>query len=257
MLVATWNVNSVRARLPRLVAWLARRQPDIVCLQETKVVDEEFPRADMEALGYRCTVFGQKTYNGVAILSRSEPTEVTFGLPGDPPDAERRLVTATVAGVRVVSVYVPNGREVGHPAYEAKLAWLARLRQWLTAALVTEANLVVAGDFNIAPDDRDVWDVALWQGRNLFSEPEKAAFRALLAEGLVDTVRLHHPDEKVFTWWDYRQGAFHRGWGLRIDHILASVPLAERCRAAGVDRDERKGEAPSDHAPVLAEFGDA
>jgi len=256
MLLASWNVNSVRARLPRLVAWLARRQPDIVCLQETKVVDEAFPREELAESGYCATVFGQKTYNGVAILSREEPVDVTFGLPGDPPDAERRLVAATVGGVRVASVYVPNGKEVGHPAYQFKLEWLARLAEWVRANLGAQP-LVLAGDFNIAPEDADVWDVALWEGRNLFSEPEKAAFRALLAAGLVDTVRLHHPEGGLFTWWDYRQGAFHRGWGLRIDHILASRPLAARCRAAGVDRDERKGEAPSDHAPVFAEFADA
>ncbi len=254
MLLATWNVNSVRARLPRLVAWLERRAPEVVCLQETKAIDEEFPRAELAALGYRCTTFGQKTYNGVAILTRSTPTEVAFGLPGDTPEAERRFVAVTVAGVRVASVYVPNGREVGHPAYEAKLAWLARLHDWIEASLEQTTALVVAGDFNIAPEDRDVWDVALWEGKNLFSEPEKAAFRRLLAAGLVDTVRQYHPAETIFTWWDYRQGAFHRGWGMRLDHILASRPLAARCTWAAVDRDERKGEGPSDHVPVLAAF---
>ncbi len=254
MVIATWNVNSVRARLPRLLRWLERRQPDVVCLQETKVVDEEFPRADVEGLGYHCTLFGQKTYNGVAILSREQPRHASFGLPGEPEGAERRLVAATIGGVRVVSVYVPNGKDVEHPAYRAKLVWLEQLRQYLAEVCAATDEVAVCGDFNVAPDERDVWDVELWRGRNLFSELERAAFQALLAEGFVDTLRLHHPEGGLYTWWDYRQGAFHRGWGLRIDHILASRPLAARCVAAGVDRDERKGEQPSDHAPVLAEF---
>jgi exodeoxyribonuclease-3 len=254
MRIATWNVNSVRARLPRLVRWLERRQPDVVCLQETKVVDEEFPRADLEALGYHCTLFGQKTYNGVAILSREQPRDTSFGFPEEVEGAERRLVAASIGAVRVVSVYVPNGKDVEHPAYRAKLAWLERLREYLAEACAASAEVAVCGDFNVAPDERDVWDVELWRGRILFSDPERAAFQALLAAGFVDTFRLHHPEGGLYTWWDYRQGAFHRGWGLRIDHILASRALADRCVAASIDRDERKGEQPSDHAPLLAEF---
>jgi exodeoxyribonuclease-3 len=256
MLVATWNVNSVRARLPRLVPWLARRRPDVVCLQETKVVDDAFPLAEMAELGYTSTVYGQKTYNGVAILSRDVPTETVFGLPWDGADAERRLVAATVGDTRFVSVYVPNGKEVGHPAYRHKLEWLGGLRDWLDATCGARSNVVVAGDFNVAPDDRDVWNVDLWRGRNLFSEPERAAFQSLLDWGLVDTLRLHKREGGVYTWWDYRQGAFHRGWGLRIDHILGSRAMGGRCVSAGVERDERKGDSPSDHAPVLAEFAD-
>ena len=257
MRIATWNVNSVRARLPRLLAWLDRKRPDVVALQETKVVDGEFPAAELAEVGYRCAVFGQKTYNGVAILSREEAVETVRGLPGDAADADRRLLAATVAGVRVVSVYVPNGKEVGHPAWEAKLIWLDRLREWLAATTTPTAPLVVCGDFNIAPDDRDVWDVAQWSGQNLFSEPEKERFRRLLGWGLVDTLRRLHGEGGIYTWWDYRAGAFHRGWGLRIDHVLATASLAERCTGVEVDREERKGEKPSDHAPVIAAFGPA
>ena len=254
MLLATWNVNSVRARLPRLLPWLERRRPDIVCLQETKVVDEEFPVAEIGALGYRCIVWGQKTYNGVAVLSREDPTDVSYGLPDDLDDAERRVVAVPVDNIRVVSVYVPNGKDVTHPAHIQKLEWLARFRQFVAGACAAGTEVAICGDFNIAPEERDVWDVDLWQGRNLFTEPERAAFRSLLACGLVDTLRLHHPAAGLYTWWDYRQGAFHRGWGLRIDHVLASLPLAARCLSVEVDRNERKGDKPSDHAPLLAQF---
>jgi exodeoxyribonuclease III len=255
MRIATWNVNSVRARLPRLLPWLERERPDVVCLQETKVVDEDFPLAELDVLGYHVACFGQKTYNGVAILSIEPPSDVVRGMPGDAPDAERRVIAATLEGVRVVSVYVPNGKDVAHPAYAAKLAWLSRLRAYLDGAFEPEQDAVLCGDFNIAPEDGDVWDVALWSGQNLFSDPEKERFRDLLAWGLVDTLRLHHPEAGVFTWWDYRQGAFHRGWGLRIDHVLATRRLAARCAAVEVDRAERRGERPSDHAPVVATFG--
>ena len=256
MRIATWNVNSVRARLGRLLAWLERRQPDVVALQETKVIDDDFPFAELAAVGYHCAVFGQKTYNGVAILAREAPAEPVRGLPGDTADAERRLLAATVAGVRVVSVYVPNGKEIGHPAWEAKLAWLDRLRTWLADELAAGAPLAVCGDFNIAPDERDVWDTSLWLGQNLFSEPERERFRGLLALGLVDTLRQLRGEAGIYTWWDYRSGAFHRGWGLRIDHVLASPALAARLRDVTVERDERKGEKPSDHAPVIAAFDD-
>lgn len=254
MLLATWNVNSIRARLPRLLAWLERRRPDVVCLQETKVVDDDFPSAEIEALGYHCRAFGQRTYNGVAILSREEPGEVRLGLPDDPADADRRVIAATVAGVRVVNVYVPNGTALDDPRYEGKLAWLRRLGHYLERSHSPLEALAVCGDFNVAPEDRDVWDVARWRGQLLFTEPEKESLRALMGWGLVDTLRQLHPDAQVFTWWDYRNAAFFRGWGLRIDHVLATPPLAARCTAVEVDRAERKGEKPSDHAPVLAWF---
>jgi len=255
MKIATWNVNSIRARLPRLLDWLRQRQPDVACLQETKVVDDLFPRAEIESLGYHCVCTGQKTYNGVAVLSRTPPVEVLRDLPGEPPESERRFLAVDVSGVRVVCVYVPNGREAESPHWQAKLQWLERLRTYLAAALETTPELAVCGDFNIAPADADVWDVALWQGQNLFTEAEKAMFRGFLDLGLTDTLRHHQPGPGVYTWWDYRNGALHRGWGLRIDHILASPALAGRLLKAEVDREARKGSQPSDHAPVIAHFG--
>ena len=252
--IATWNVNSVRARLPRLLDWLERSRPDVACLQETKVVDADFPAAEIEALGYRCLVNGQKTYNGVAILSRQDARELARCLPGDGGDAERRLIAAEVAGVTVVNVYVPNGGDVGLPKYDYKLAWLGRLRAFLDQACDPARALVLCGDFNVAPDDRDVWDPELWRGRILFSEPEKQALGRVVDWGLIDTLRLLHEGGGVYTWWDYRGGAFHRGWGVRLDHLFASRPLAARCRSVEVDREARKGPGPSDHAPVIAEF---
>lgn len=254
MLLASWNVNSIRARLPRLLAWLERRSPDVVCLQETKVVDRDFPTDEIAALGYRTLCFGQKTYNGVAILSRSEPTDVQQGLPDDPPDAERRLLAATIGGVRVVNVYVPNGTALEDPRYQGKLEWYRRLRRHMEATSSPDRELVVCGDFNVAPEDRDVWDVEQWRDQLLFTQPEKDALQHLVAWGLEDTLRRLHPEEQMFTWWDYRNAGFFRGWGLRIDHVLATPPLAARCTAVEVDRAERKGEKPSDHAPVLATF---
>jgi exodeoxyribonuclease-3 len=254
MLLASWNVNSIRARLPRLLAWLQRRAPDVVCLQETKVVDRDFPTDEIAALGYRSLCFGQKTYNGVAILSRTEPTDVQQGLPDDSPDAERRLLAATIGGVRVVNVYVPNGTALDDPRYQGKLEWYRRLRRYLEATSSPDRELVVCGDFNVAPEDRDVWDVEQWRDQLLFTQPEKDALQHLVTWGLEDTLRRLHPEETMFTWWDYRNAGFFRGWGLRIDHVLATPPLAARCTAVEVDRAERKGEKPSDHAPVLATF---
>ena len=252
--IATWNVNSVRSRLDRLLAWLERRRPDVVCLQETKVVDEDFPRAAIEAFGYHCLINGQKTYNGVAILSRQEAREIARALPGDTPDAERRVLAAEVAGVVVASVYCPNGSEVGSDKYAYKLDWYRRLRQLLEQTWMPAQPLAVCGDYNVAPEDRDVWDPERWRGQVLFSDPEKEALATLTGWGLEDTLRRLRPDGGIYTWWDYRFGAFHRGWGLRIDHILATPPLAARCLTVEVDRDERKGDKPSDHAPVVATF---
>lgn len=253
MVIATWNVNSVRARLPRLLTWLAAKQPDIVCLQETKVVDEEFPFAELEELGYRAATFGQKTYNGVAILSRAPLADVQRGLPADE-SGEARLISARVGDIRVFSVYVPNGQEVGTEKYAFKLQWMDTLLGYLQASFSPEDRLVVCGDFNVAPEDRDVWDPELWRGKILFSEPEKEAFFKLIHWGLVDCLRLHHLEGGLYTWWDYRQGAFHRGWGMRLDHVLATSPMAARCAQVVIDREARKGEKPSDHAPVLATF---
>ncbi len=252
MRIATWNVNSVRTRLPRLISWLGRRQPDVVCLQETKVVDEAFPLADIEALGYHCLLNGQKTYNGVAILSRVPPSGAVRLLPGDESDAERRILIATIDGIHIVNVYAPNGGDVGLPKYAYKLEWYRRLREFLESSFDASDDVLICGDFNVAPEDRDVWDPQKWRGQILCSGPEREALRNLTSWGLKDALRLHSSEGGLYTWWDYRAGAFHRGWGLRIDHILVTEPLAKRCTDVEIDRNERKGEKPSDHAPVIA-----
>ncbi len=253
MRLASWNVNSIRARLPRLLPWLEAHQPDVLCLQETKVADEHFPHAELATLGYQGLVYGQPTYNGVAILSREPLTLLQRGLPGDD-SGQARVLGARWRDLVVVTVYVPNGQEVGSDAYAFKLAWMGKLEAFLAQHFSPQEKLVLCGDFNVAPEDRDVWDPELWRGKVLFSEPEKECFRKLLAWGLVDCLRRLHPEEVVYTWWDYRQGAFHRGWGMRLDHILATPPLAELCQEVTVDRQARKGEKPSDHAPIVATF---
>jgi exodeoxyribonuclease III len=250
--IATWNVNSIRIRLPRLVSWLKRRQPDIVCLQETKVVDEDFPLAEISEAGYNAVINGQKTYNGVAILSRSPIAEVRKSLSDDPTTEEKRLLAATIDGIRVINVYAPNGGALDSDKYTYKLDWYRRLRKMLDESFNPADDLVICGDFNVAPEDRDVWDPDQWRDQVLFSEPEKAALRELTEWGLIDSLRLHRQEAGIYTWWDYRAGAFHRGWGLRIDHLLMSSSLAKRCKEVEIDRNERKGEKPSDHAPVIA-----
>jgi exodeoxyribonuclease III len=254
MKIATWNINSIRMRIPRLLSFLARHQPDVVCLQETKVIDALFPLAEIEAAGYHAVINGQKSYNGVAILSRGKPENIVRNLPDDKEDAERRLIAANINGVNIINVYAPNGSAVGSDKYIFKLEWYRRLCSFLHERYDMKDDVLICGDFNVAPDERDVWDVALWEGKILFSEPEKAALNNLIACGFIDTLRLHHSQAGLFTWWDYRAGAFHRGWGLRIDHVLVSASLAARSIAVEIDRDERKGEKPSDHAPVIATF---
>lgn len=253
MKLATWNVNSLKVRLPHLLGWLASAQPDVVCLQETKTEDAGFPFAELAAAGYQALHNGQKTYNGVALLARSEPSEVLRALPGFE-DGQKRLLAATVAGVRCICAYMPNGQAVGSEKYAYKLAWLDALARWLQDELKRFPQLALLGDFNIAPEDRDVHDPQAWQGQVLCSEPERAAFRRFLDLGLVDAFRLFPQPEKSFTWWDYRMMAFRRNHGLRIDHILVSPRLAARCRACLIDVAPRKLERPSDHAPVIAEF---
>jgi exodeoxyribonuclease III len=252
MLIATWNINSIRMRLDRLLQWLERRKPDVVCLQETKVVDEDFPIGPLGALGYQCIIHGQKSYNGVAILTRQGGADPITTLPGDASDMQCRFLACTVGQIRIINIYAPNGSEVGSEKYVYKLEWYKRLHRYLDTTLRPEDQVLICGDFNIAPEDRDVWDVAKWEGQILFSDPEKKAFQDLLKWGLVDALRMHHPEAGLYTWWDYRAGAFHRGWGLRIDHILVSAPLAALIANVEIDRNERKGEKPSDHAPVLA-----
>jgi len=254
--IATWNVNSIRTRLPRLLVWLERRRPDVVCLQETKVADDQFPFAELRALGYEALVAGQQTYNGVAVLTRAGAEEVARRLPDEGDDAQRRLLVARVAGLKVMSIYGPNGQEVGLDKYAYKLDWYRRFRAFLETSSKPDEALVLCGDLNIAPEDRDVWDPEKWRGQIMFSDPERAAFCDLVSWGLRDSLRLHRQEGGLFTWWDYRAGAFHRGWGLRIDHVLLTPALAARCLSVEIDRDERKGKKPSDHAPVVATLAD-
>ncbi len=254
MKIMSWNVNSVRVRLDRLVALLERHRPDALCLQELKVVDDDFPHLEIRAAGYRALTHGQKTYNGVAILTRDEPEAVVRGFGDGVDDPQARFLRARVGGVNVVSVYVPNGGEVGGPRWPYKLEWLGRLQRWLEANANPDEPWAVCGDFNIAPDERDVAYPDRWVGDVLTHAEVRAAFEGLTRWGLVDTFRLHHPEGGFYSWWDYRNLAFPKGDGLRIDFVLATKVLAERCRAVGIDRDERKGKQASDHAPVWAEL---
>jgi exodeoxyribonuclease-3 len=253
MKIATWNVNSLRVRLPHVLDWLATHQPDALCLQETKLEDKAFPVADIEAAGYRVVYAGQKTYNGVAIVARQLPTEPQIGIPGFV-DEQKRVLAASIGDLRLVCVYVPNGQAVGSDKYAYKLAWLEALTAWLRDELQRYPRLALLGDYNIAPEDRDVHDPAAWKDQVLCSEAERAALRAMQDLGLVDAFRLFEQAEKSFSWWDYRMMGFRRNAGLRIDHILLSQPLAASCSACSIDKAPRKLERPSDHAPVFAEL---
>ncbi len=257
MRVATWNVNSLNARWPRVEEWLTSAAPDVVCLQETKLADADFPAMALLALGYESAHHGNGRWNGVAILSKVGLADVAYGfaspLEGFPD--EPRVVAATCGGVRVRSVYVPNGREIGHDHWHFKLAWLRHLGAELSAEAESGAAAqLVAGDFNIAPADIDVWNPAAFAGATHVSPEERDALRGLTDLGLVDVFRAQHPDAGLFSWWDYRAGDFHQGRGMRIDLILASVALAERAEWSLIDRQARKGKLPSDHAPVVAQF---
>src|SRR5262245_44968947 len=257
--ITTWNVNSVQQRLPRLLPWLDERRPDVVCLQETKLTDDAFRELlndELAGRGYEAAVHGEATWNGVAILSRVGLEDVVAGLAGAPgfPDPEARAISATCAGVRVYSVYVPNGREPGSEHYEYKLAWLAALRDVVAAEPDTAA---VCGDMNVAPTDEDVFDPDAYAGQTHVTAPERAALAELQSVGLHDVVRDRWPGERVFSYWDYRAGMFHRDLGMRIDLILAGAKVAERVRAAWVDRQARKGKGPSDHAPVMVDLDEA
>ncbi len=253
MKIASWNVNSLKVRLPQVKAWLAEQAPEVLALQETKVPDDQFPLTALQEAGYTACYSGQKTYNGVAVLARSEPGEVATEIPSFA-DSQRRVLACTVGGVRVVNLYVPNGQEVGSEKYDYKLRWLEALRRWLAEELAAHERLVVVGDFNIAPQPADVHDPAEWAGKVLFSEPEREALGRLQELGLADTFRLFEQPAERFSWWDYRVNSFKRNRGLRIDLILASRALAQRCTASGVDLEPRRWERPSDHAPVFAEF---
>jgi exodeoxyribonuclease-3 len=253
MKLASWNVNSLKVRLPHLLDWLAVQQADVLCLQETKLEDANFPRAEIGSAGYQVVFSGQKTYNGVALLAKAEIHDVICGNPYFP-DAQKRLIAATVAGIRVICAYFPNGEAVGSDKYAYKLSWLQGLQVWLAEELRQHEKLALCGDFNIAPEDRDMYDPAGWAEGLLCSAPERAAFQALLDLGLSDSFRLFEQAEKSFSWWDYRRLGFQKNQGLRIDHILLSSSLAKRAAAAGIDRAPRKWERPSDHAPVWAEI---
>ncbi len=255
MKIASWNVNSLKVRLPQVLDWLARSRTDVLALQETKLSDENFPADAIRAAGYQVTFSGQKTYNGVAILARSEPRDLVTDPPGLQ-DAQRRILAATVGDVRVVNLYVVNGENVGTEKYAYKLDWLARLHDWLAEEIRQYPNLVVLGDFNIAPEDRDVHDPEAWAERILCSTPERQALAGLQALGLSDTFRAFDQPDNEFSWFDYRAASFRRNRGLRIDLILASQTLSARLTAAGIDREPRAWERPSDHAPVWAEFTD-
>jgi exodeoxyribonuclease-3 len=262
MRLATWNVNSLKARLDRVLAWMAATQPDILCMQETKLADAAMPELAFRELGYEVAHHGRGQWNGVAIASRVGIDEVTAGIPaGDGwTDDGGRFLAATCAGTRVASVYVPNGREVGSEFYDAKLEWLDRLHAWLEADADPAQQLAICGDYNVAPTDNDVWDAAAVHGATHVSEPERAAVARLRDWGLVDVVRRFHPETGFFTWWDYRAGNFHKNFGMRIDHVYVTEPLAARATAAERDRDARKPSTypgiPSDHAPLIVDFAD-
>lgn len=251
--IASWNVNSLNVRLPHVLAWAADARPDVLALQETKLTDDRFPVDELREAGYQSLFSGQKTYNGVAILSREPGTDPVTDIPGLD-DHQRRILAATVAGVRIVNLYVVNGSEVGSEKFDYKLRWLDRVTEWLAGELERHPRLVVLGDFNIAPDDRDVHDPEAWREKILCSTPEREALQGILDLGLQDTFRLFEQEEGVFSWWDYRMNMFRRKMGLRIDLVLASQAMVERCKASYVDIEPRRQERPSDHAPVVAEF---
>jgi exodeoxyribonuclease-3 len=253
MKLTTWNVNSLKVRLPQVLQWLQTNPVDVLCIQETKLTDDKFPQAEIEAAGYHVVYTGQKTYNGVAILSRHPIEDVQKNNPLFE-DEQQRIIAATIAGMRIICAYIPNGQAPGTDKFSYKLRWLEALEQWLQQEMAKHPNLALLGDYNIAPDDRDVHDPAAWEGMNLVSPEERAAFQRLIALGLSDSFRKFEQPEKTFSWWDYRALGFRLNKGVRIDHVLLSAPLAQRCISCSVDRIPRKWDQPSDHAPVTAEL---
>lgn len=256
MKIASWNVNSVRTRLEQLSGWLARAAPDVVCLQETKAEDHQFPTDAIAEVGYKSVFSGQKTYNGVAILTRHglAAEDVKKGLGGDASDEQKRFIAATVDGVRIINVYVPNGQAVGTDAFAYKLKWLKRLHDEVNAGFTPSSELVIVGDFNVTPATIDVHDPKRWEGQIMCHPDERAALQSLVSWGFIDAVRAKNPEPKIYSWWDYRMGAYKRNWGLRIDLALMTKPLFARCSKAWVDKTPRELEKPSDHAPVLVEI---
>lgn len=252
--LVTWNVNSINVRLERLLKLIDREEPDLICLQELKCTEDKFPLSQLIEKGYHCAVMGQKTYNGVAILSKKKPLHTWSGLKGEANPLEARLIAIETENLVTVCVYVPNGQEVGSEKYQYKLTWLKELHVYLSTLLTKYPNLIVCGDFNVAPDDKDVYDPKAWRDQILFSKPEKEALQNLFKLKLVDLFRVIHPDEEAFTWWDYRGFSFPKNHGLRIDLILGTSSIAELVEESYVDRNERKGTQPSDHAPVVCTF---
>ena len=252
--IATWNVNSIRARKDRVLAWLEAHQPDVLCVQETKVVDESFPHEALASVGYRAEIHGQKTYNGVALLSREPMTDVVRGFSDGKDDSQARFIGATLGGVRVFSAYCPNGTSLGSDRYLFKLEWMARLKKYLRDHESADAPIALCGDWNVAPDDRDIHDPALWEGELLCTTAERNALQRIVDWGFTDSYRMHVSDGGKFSWWDYRMLGFPKNKGLRIDHIYVTSPLEKVCTTSIIDRDERKGKGASDHAPVVAEF---
>ncbi|MGO4381509.1 exodeoxyribonuclease III [Pseudoduganella sp. RAF53_2] len=251
MKLATWNVNSLNVRLPHVLKWLGENPVDVLCIQETKLTDDKFPQKEIEEAGYQVVFSGQKTYNGVAILSKLPMTDIVKNNPKYP-DEQQRILAATIDGIRIVCAYVPNGQAVDSDKYTYKMGWLQSFREWLAEELARNEHLAVLGDYNIAPEDRDVHDPAAWEGMVHVSPKERAALQELLGIGLHDSFRLFEQPEKSFSWWDYRMLGFQKNKGLRIDHVLLSAPLVKRCSACVVDRVPRKWQQPSDHAPVIA-----
>ncbi|MEZ0602338.1 exodeoxyribonuclease III [Paraburkholderia sp. IW21] len=258
MKIATWNVNSLKVREQHVIDWLSTSQTDVLCLQELKLTDDKFPRAALEEKGYRSWFAGQKTYNGVGILVRDglnvDPSTVVRNIPGFE-DPQQRVIAVTVEGVRIISAYFPNGQAPGTDKFAYKLRWLAALHDWIAREMALYPKLALLGDYNIAPEDRDVHDPKAWEGQNLVSPEERAAFVRLIGLGLLDAFRQFEQPEKIYSWWDYRMMAFRRNAGVRIDHILLSKALADVCSSCDIDKVPRKWEQPSDHAPVVAQIG--
>jgi exodeoxyribonuclease-3 len=256
MRIATWNVNSIRARFERVVPWIEQHSPDVLCLQETKCADEIFPNEALADLGYQVVHYGQKTYNGVAILSKHRMEDVVRGLPGDAPDSQRRVLGVTIGDVMLLNLYVVNGEAVGSAKFAHKLDWLSKLAAFVESRYDMHEKVILTGDFNVTFDDRDVHDPELWREKILCSTPEREALRHLMRPGYVDAFRKFHEEGGHYTWWDFRTRGFQRGFGLRIDHFLMSPPALAACSAVEIDLAARGGEKPSDHAPVLATLAD-
>lgn len=254
MKIATWNVNSITVRLPHVLKWLADNKPEILCLQELKCMDEKFPFDAFKDIGYSCEVYGQKTYNGVAIISNLPVNNVERGMPGDPDEAQHRIISATAGSMNIINVYIPNGQDLDTPKYHYKLEWMNNLRKYLDSQFDKQKNVVICGDFNIAPADADVYDPILWYGRIHTSDPERKALKHLQDWGFTDVFRKHHPEPGNYSWWDYRSGGYRQNKGLRIDLVWASKSAADSCTDSWIDKIQRSLDKPSDHAPVIAEF---